>query len=118
MSIAVDPVARTVTARVPRSAFPEGDPAMWGYLGVALGQEGFPAKGVWRVRDVEERAAQWRFGGGAGATNQTRIIDLAWPADVTPNQEQMLSDYPLSQEPDMDQLGPEDFAQVKMLQPE
>jgi alpha-amylase/alpha-mannosidase (GH57 family) len=118
MRIAVDPVGRTVTVRVPRGAFPEGDPATWGYLGVVLGQEGFPAKGVWRVRDVEDQAAQWRFGGGSGATNQTRIIDLAWPADATPSQEQMLSDYPASQEPDMDQLGPEDFAEVKMLQPE
>jgi hypothetical protein len=119
MRITVDPVAQTVTIRVPRSAFPEGDPAAWSYLGAVLGQEGFPAKGVWRVRDVEEQAAQYRFGGGpANSTNHTRIIDLAWPADVTPAQEQMLGEYPASQEPDMDRLGPDDFAQVKMLQPE
>lgn len=119
MQIAVDPVARSVTVRVPRSTFPEGDPAAWSYLGAVLGQEGFPAKGVWRVRDVDPEAKQWRFGGGPeNTTNHTRIIDLAWPADATPTQEQMLSDYPPSQEPDMDKLGPEDFAQVEMLQPD
>jgi len=50
--------------------------------------------------------------------NQTRIIDLAWPADATPSQEEMLSDYPPLQEADLDTLGPDDFPQVGMLQPE
>jgi alpha-amylase/alpha-mannosidase (GH57 family) len=118
MKIAVDPVTRKVTIRVPRNAFPEGDPADWGYLGVVLGQEGFPAKGVWRVRDVEPQAAQYRFGGAPDDTNHTRIIDLAWPADATPTQEELLSIYPPSQEADMDALGPGDFAQLEMLQPE
>ena len=117
MQIAVDPVTRRVTVRVPRGGFPEGDPATWGYLGVVLGQEGFPATGVWRVRDVEPQAAQWRFGGGPGDTNHTRIIDLAWPEGATPTQEEMLSAYPPSQEVDMDALGPDDFAQVGMLTP-
>ena len=81
------------------------------------GQEGFPATGVWRVRDVESQAAQWRFGGGPADTNHTRIIDLAWPAGATPTQEEMLSAYPPSQEADMDALGPGDFAQVRILVP-
>jgi hypothetical protein len=119
MRITVDPVAQAATIRVPRTAFPEGDPAAWRYLGLVLGQEGFPARGVWRVRDVEEEAAQYRFGGGpADTTNHTRIIDLAWPVDATPTQEQMLGDYSPSQEPDMDRLGPDDFAQLRMLQPQ
>jgi len=113
----VDPVTQKVTLRVPRSAFPGGDPATWSYLGVVLGQEGFPATGVWRVRDVESQAAQWRFGGGPSDTNHTRIVDLAWPSDGTPTQEEMLSNYAPSQEADMDALGPDDFAQVEMLQP-
>lgn len=117
MKIAVDPLARKVTIRVPRNSFPEGDPADWGYLGVVLGQEGFPATGVWRVRDVKKQAAQWRFGGAPEDTNHTRIVDLAWPDGATPTQEGMLSTYPPSQETDMDSLGPEDFAQVGMLQP-
>jgi carbohydrate-binding DOMON domain-containing protein len=115
MRIAVDPVTQKVTIRVPRSAFPEGDPATWGYLGVVLGQEGFPATGIWRVRDVEPQAAQYRFGGAPADTNHTRIIDLAWPADQTPTQEDMLGTYPPSQEPDMDALGPDDFAQLELL---
>lgn len=117
MRIAVDPVTQKVTVRVPRGAFPEGDPAAWGYLGMVLGQEGFPATGVWRVRDVEPQAAQWRFGGAPGDTNHTRIIDLAWPTGATPTQEDMLGTYPPSQEADMDALGADDFAQVRMLRP-
>ncbi len=117
MKIAVDPLARKVTIRVPRNGFPEGNPADWGYLGVVLGQEGFPAMGVWRVRDVEKQAAQWRFGGAPEDTNHTRIIDLAWPNGATPTQEDMLSIYSPSQETDMGSLGPDDFAQVGMLQP-
>ena len=116
MRIIVDPVTQKVTIRVPRSAFPEGDPATWGYLGVVLGQEGFPATGVWRVRSVKKQAAQWRFGGAPDDTNHTRIIDLAWPADATPTQEETLSTYPPSQQP-LDELGPDDFAQLGMLQP-
>ncbi len=118
MKIAVDPVAQKVTLRVPRAAFPAGDPSTWRYLGVVLGQEGFPAPGVWRVRDVEPQAKQWRFGGGPDDTNHTRIVDLAWPADAAPTQEEMLSDYPPSQETNMDQLGPDDFAQLETLRPE
>lgn len=118
LNIAVDPVTRKVTLRVPRSLFPEGDPATWRYLGVVLGQEGFPAAGVWRVRDVESQAAQWRFGGAPRDTNHTRIIDLGWPADAVPSQEDMLSNYPSSSETDMDALGPDDFAQVEMASPE
>jgi hypothetical protein len=30
----------------------------------------------------------------------------------------MLGDYSPSQEPDMDKLGPDDFAQVRILRPE
>jgi len=118
MKIAVDPLANRVTIRVPRGAFPQGDPAAWGYLGIVLGQEGFPATGVWRVRDVEPQAAQWRFGGGPADTNHTRVIDLAWSGDRSPTQEEMLSAYPPSQETDMDALGADDFAQVEMLRPE
>jgi hypothetical protein len=118
IQIAVDASTRKVTLRVPRSAFPEEDPAGWGYLGVVLGQEGFPATGVWRVRDVEPQAAQWRFGGAPDDTNHTRIIDLAWPAGATPTQEEMLSMYLPSQQVDMDVLGPDDFAQVRMSRPQ
>jgi hypothetical protein len=73
---------------------------------------------VWRVRDVLPQAAQWRLGGGPADTNHTRILDLAWPAGRSPTQEALLSAYRPSQEPNLDRLGPDDFAQLPMLRPE
>ena len=117
MRILVDPAARTVTVRIPRQVFGEGDPASWGYVVALLGQEGYPSAGVWRVRDVEERAAQWRFGGAPpGGRNHTRILDLVWPAGSTVSQENMLGNYTLVGT-DPGQLGPDDFAQVDLLIP-
>ncbi len=110
--IIVDPAARTVTLRVPRQTFGEGDPSQWGYLAAVLSQEGFPSTGVWRVRDVNPSASQWRFGGGPRDTNHTRIIDLAW--DGTPTQEKLLAQYP-STTADLASLGPDDFAQLPLL---
>jgi len=115
LKILVNAAAHKVTLRVPKSAFGKGDPAAWGYAAMVLGQEGFPAPGVWRVRDVEPTAKQWRFGGGPKDTNHTRIIDLAWPKGKSPTQEEILSKYRPSQEKDMDKLSPDDFAQVPML---
>ncbi len=117
MVVIADPGQSKITIKVPKAVLGD-DPENWAYAAGVLGQEGFPTSGVWRVRDVAEEVAQWRFGGApADTTNHTRIIDLAWPADATPTQEQMLSDYPPSQET-VGQLGPDDFAQVEMLQPE
>jgi len=81
-----------------------------------LGQEGFPSAGVWRVRDVEPNAAQWRFGGAPEGRNHTRIIDLIWPADFPSSQEVMLSTYPRS-DSDPGTLSPDEFAQIELLQP-
>ncbi|MBC7233229.1 MAG: glycoside hydrolase [Chloroflexi bacterium] len=115
LKIVVDPPAKKVTVRVPKSAFSSWEPQKWGYLAVVLGQEGYPAAGVWRVRDVEAQSAQWRFGGAPADTNHTRIIDVFLPATALPTQEQLLSNYPASQEKDMDKLTPDDFAQLPML---
>lgn len=112
--ISVDSAASTVTLRVPLSAFGEGDPSQWGYVAAVLSQDGFPAPGVWRVRAVEEKAAQWVIGGGPADNNHTRILDLAWPADGKPTQEDMLSKYTASTKP-VDQLTAGDFAQLKEL---
>ena len=118
LRIAVNPNQRTVLLRVPRRVFgSDFDPRRAAYLAVVLSQEGFPSPGVWRVRDVLPQAAQWRLGGGPDDTNHTRILDVAWPAGAQPTQEAMLSTYPPSREPDMDRLGPEDFAQLRMLSP-
>ncbi len=112
--ILVDPAAQTVTLRVPRSAFGEGDPSQWGYAAVVLGQEGYPATGVWRVRDVNPEAADYRFGGGPADGTHTRIIDMAWPAGNSPSQEEMLSAYTPSSEA-LEKLSPDDFAQIELI---
>ncbi len=111
--IIVDPAASTVTLRVPRQVFGEGDPTRWGYLAAVLSQEGFPSTGVWRVRDINPSASQWRFGGAPADTNHTRIIDLAW--DGSPSQQDLLSRYP-STTADIATLGADDFAQLPLLQ--
>jgi alpha-amylase/alpha-mannosidase (GH57 family) len=125
LNIASDPGQQRITIRVPKKVLAEQlgvdpasvDPSAWGYLGVVLSQEGYPASGVWRVRDVEASAQQWRLGGAPADTNHTRIIDVAYPADHVPTQEEALSTYPASQEMDMDALGPDDFAQLPVVTP-
>jgi hypothetical protein len=112
--IIVDPANRTVTLRVPRSAFGEGDPTKWGYLAAALGQDGYPSTGVWRVRDVNKTAEQWRFGGAPNDNNHTRVIDLVWPEGSAPTQEELLSTYPGSSA-DPGTLSPDEFAQLPLL---
>ncbi|MBI4927605.1 MAG: glycoside hydrolase [Anaerolineae bacterium] len=114
MKILVDTTAQSVSLRVPLSAFGEGDPATWGFAAMVMGQEGFPSTGVWRVRDVTADGGEWRFGGGAGDNTQTRIIDLAWGAEQELTQEQMLSTYTSSMSA-VEQLTPDDFAQVELI---
>ena len=121
LNIVSDPGQNKITIRVAKKVFAESlgleslDPASWRYLAVVMGQEGYPSGGVWRIRDVNVEAAQWRFGGAPDDTNHTRIIDVARPAGATPTQEEMLSSYPPSQEANMDMLGPDDFAQLQMI---
>ena len=91
------------------------DPASWGYLGVVMGQEGYPASGVWRIRDVEPTAQQWRFGGAPADTNHTRIIDVAWPEDQATSQEEMLGNYGAVASGDLDDLRADDFAQLQTV---
>jgi len=115
LKVLVNAAAHKVTLRVSRSAFGSGDPAKWGYAAAVLSQDGFPAPGVWRVRDIEKSAQQWRFGGAPADSNHTRIIDLAWSKGASPTQEEILGRYKPSQEKDMDKLSPDDFAQLPML---
>ncbi len=113
-SVLVDPGQSKITVRVPKSLLGD-DPENWAYLGVLLGQEGYPSTGVWRVRDVEATAKQWRFGGAPVDINHTRILDVAWPADVAPTQADMLSNYPSTADGNIDDLGPDAFAQLPMI---
>ncbi len=115
MKVMVDAGQNAVTVRVPLIFFPEGNPADWAYAAVVLGQEGYPAEGVWRVRDVEQASAQYRFGGAPLDINHTRIIDLILEEGVEPGQAALLSDY-LSSIDAIGTLSPDDFAQIPMLQ--
>ncbi len=47
--LVVDPGGRSVTVRIPKSQFSQNDFEKWGFAVVILGQEGYPAAGVWRV---------------------------------------------------------------------
>jgi alpha-amylase/alpha-mannosidase (GH57 family) len=117
VKVIVNAAKREVTILVSKKALAGLDPLKAGYVGVLASQDGYPAAGVRRIREVLAASAQWRIGGAPADTNHTRILDVAWPAEATPVQEQFLSAYPASQESGMDALGPDDFAQVPMLAP-
>lgn len=109
----VNPDRQSVTVRVPKEVFSKDvNLRRWAYVAAVLSQEGYPSPGVWRVRDVEKEPRQWRMGGAPDDTNHTRIVDLAWPEGTSPSQEEILSKYPPSKEPNMDKLGPDDFCQI------
>lgn len=117
-SVVADAGQSRITVLVPKRALPQGDPTAWGYLAAVMSQDGFPAAGVWRIREVEPEASQWRLGGAPDDINHTRIIDLVWPANAGPTQAEMLSHYPASQADNIDALSPDDFAQLQMLTPQ
>ena len=114
MKVYVDAGKNAVIASVPAEFFGEGSPAEWSYAAVVLGQEGYPAEGVWRVRDVNQNAESYRFGGAPLDNNHTRIIDLALPADFSPDQATVLGTYPSSAQP-VDGKGPDDFAIIPLI---
>jgi alpha-amylase/alpha-mannosidase (GH57 family) len=114
-TILTNPGQRRVTIRVPRSLL-AGDPLEWQIAVAVLSQEGFPAAGVWRVRDVLAAAEQWRIGGGSSSPADTRILDLLWPSGDGPTQEELLQHLnPLAV--DLESLGPDQFPQVLMISP-
>jgi carbohydrate-binding DOMON domain-containing protein len=114
-SIITNPGQRRVTLRVPKSALP-GDPTAWNLALVVLSQEGYPASGVWRVRDVTTVAEQWRIGGGTGSRADTRVMDVLWPEGNQPLQAELLQhDNPV--DVDLSSLEADDFAQVPMVGP-
>ncbi|MEJ2708982.1 MAG: glucodextranase DOMON-like domain-containing protein [Anaerolineales bacterium] len=112
-TVLADPGQQKVALRVPKAIIGE-DPSGWAFAAMVLGQEGFPAAGVMRVRDVNTEAAQWRFGGAPpGTTNHTRVIDYVWPQ--AGQQEAWLSDFSPS-DAAQTALTAADFAQVEMLE--
>ena len=110
--LVVFPAKGRVVVRLPRELFPGGDPAEWGYAAALMSQEGFPSASVRRIRDIERSAERWRLGGGSGAVNQPRILDVAWPEGGV--QEEMLSDYPPATG-SIDGLTADDFGRIPLL---
>jgi carbohydrate-binding DOMON domain-containing protein len=92
LRVSVDARGRVI-ARAPLEALGEGDPARWGSSVVVLSQEAYPTDGVRRVRDVDQRASQWRLGGGPADATHTRIIDALLPAGAARTQEALLGTY-------------------------
>ncbi|MDJ0960256.1 MAG: glucodextranase DOMON-like domain-containing protein [Acidimicrobiia bacterium] len=113
MRIIVDGPTGRVTARVPRALFGDGDPSTWGYAVAVMSQEGFPSGGVRRVRDVQPDGEQYRIGGGTGAANDTRIIDILFP--VSGEQEVSLENPGADDPADP---GPNEVAQVPLNTPQ
>jgi alpha-amylase/alpha-mannosidase (GH57 family) len=128
LNIISDPGQNKITIRVAKKVFAESldlsvealDPASWRYLATVMGQEGYPASGVWRVRDVEVAAQQWRIGGAPPSSNiHPRIMDVAYPADFPVSQEEALSGFTprMVDTSEFDALSPDDFAELPMTSP-
>ena len=116
MKMVADSNQNMITIRIPLSFLPEGDPTTWAYSAAVMSQEGYPTEGVWRIRDVNKYPEAWRFGGGAEDATHTRIIDLVLPEGGTFDQAEVLSQY-TSALGSLENLSPDDFAQVPMLVP-
>lgn len=114
MKVYVDNSQNAVIASLPVEFLGEGNPASWSFAVALLGQEGYPAAGVWRVRDVNQKAEGYRFGGAPADNNHTRIIDLLIPEGAAVSQEEALGTYPSSASP-VDGKGPDDFAIVPLI---
>jgi len=114
LTIITDPGKRTIMVKIPKSAVP-GDPAEWNYAVAVYSQDGY---GPNNIRDVLPIGERWRVGGAPeGITNYTRIMDYLWPADASPTQEEMLSEFP-PQTGFAGDLTVENFPQVWMVKPE
>jgi hypothetical protein len=114
MKVYVDNSQNAIVASVPVEFFGEGEPATWAYAVALLGQEGYPAAGVWRVRDISLKSEAYRFGGAPADNNHTRIIDLLIPEGAETDQQTALGTYPSSASP-VDGKGPGDFAIVPVI---
>lgn len=117
LTIVGNPGQRRVTIRVPRSLLPAGSPEDWQYAVVVLSQEGYPSAGVWRVRNVQPDAEQWRIGGGTGSNLDTRIMDVLWPEGSLPDQTELLSNPQPGAALDLSGLPPDGYPIVPMLAP-
>ncbi|HAF63148.1 MAG TPA: glycoside hydrolase [Anaerolineaceae bacterium] len=115
MKILVDPATNKVTLRVPRTVFGDSMPEDWAFSAMVLSQDGYPSLGVWRVRDVNQNAEQWRLGGApASSGNHTRVVDMVWSVDAEGSQEEMLGNFtPLDK--GQSELTMQDYALIRMF---
>lgn len=95
VQVSTDPTERTITISVPEKYLGPVNPD-WKILVILCGQEGYPRPGNWRVREVEETAKQWRFGGGDDFYGDPNIIDMIVPPGM--KQEEILSKWKSSDE--------------------
>jgi carbohydrate-binding DOMON domain-containing protein len=113
MSVVALSAQGRVIVRVPRDALGiSSDPTTWRVAVALMSQDGYPSAGVDRVRDVQPVAAQWKIGGGSGAVNDTRIVDLLDPQAGA--QEAQLSARPPSAVTQAD-LTADDVATIALL---
>jgi len=114
-SIIANPGQRRVSIYVPKKLI-KGDPLEWKIAVAILSQDGFPSAGVWRVRNVQPAAEQWRIGGGTGSPADTRIMDILWPEGNEPLQDEYLSNFNPAGI-DINTLEPDQFPQIPMVGP-
>lgn len=90
VQVSTDPTERTIIISIPEKYLGPVNPD-WKILIILCGQEGYPRPGSWRVREVEETAKQWRFGGGDDFYGDPNIIDMIVPLRM--KQEEILSKW-------------------------
>lgn len=115
--IITNPGQRRVTINVPRRLLPDSDPNSWAFAVALMSQEGYPAAGVWRVRDVLEEGEQWRIGGGTNSNLDTRIMDILWPEENEGDQMNFLTNPFPGEEVILDELSLDYYPQIPMVSP-
>lgn len=94
---------RTITARVPRSALPDTNPAEWGLQVVMQRNDGFASSDHLLMTAVNEYEGSHRFGGGHDGVCDPNVIDmLAASAEI---QYEILGGYQCGSEGEAETLA-------------
>lgn len=70
-----------ITAHVPVTALPGGDPQTWGYQVIVQSNEGFPDGADLLTRKVNEFEEEYRFGGGDDSDCDPHVVDILGSPD-------------------------------------
>ena len=70
---------RTVLVTVDRATLPPGDEAAWQYGVAVLANQAIPSLGIHGLRELATVPSRFRIGGGTGALNDPRLIDVLHP---------------------------------------